>query len=72
MKLSVSLPDADVATLDAYVKRAGLASRSAALQHAVQLLRHPNLESDYAEPWEQWSADDSSTAWDSTVEDGVA
>lgn len=71
MKLSVSLPDADVATLDAYAKRAGLSSRSAALQHAVQLLRHPDLENDYAEAWAQWSADASSSAWENTTGDGI-
>ena len=71
MKLSVSLSDEDVAALDAYVKRAGLPSRSAGLQRAVQMLRHPDLEDDYAEAWAQWSADECSAAWESTVGDGV-
>ena len=70
MKLSVSLSDEDVAALDAYVKRTGLPSRSAGLQRAVQMLRHPDLENDYAEAWAQWSADGHS-AWESTVGDGV-
>ncbi len=48
MKLSVSLPDQDVALLDKYVRSAGLPSRSAAVRHAVRLLRHPDLEQDYA------------------------
>ncbi|HTX97472.1 MAG TPA: ribbon-helix-helix domain-containing protein [Mycobacterium sp.] len=71
MKLSVSLSDDDVAALDAYVKRAGLPSRSAGLHHAVQMLRHPDLEDDYAEAWAQWSADEGSAAWEGTVGDGV-
>jgi Arc/MetJ-type ribon-helix-helix transcriptional regulator len=71
MKLSVSLSDEDVAVLDAYVKRTGLSSRSAGLQRAVQMLRHPDLEDDYAEAWAQWSADESSGAWESSVGDGV-
>jgi hypothetical protein len=72
MKLSVSLSDEDVAALDAYVKRTGLPSRSAGLQRAVQMLRHPDLENDYAEAWAQWSADEhSDTAWESAVGDGV-
>lgn len=72
MKLSVSLSDEDVAALDAYVKKKGLPSRSAGLQHAVQMLRYPDLEDDYADAWAQWSADEDSAVWESTVGDGVA
>jgi Ribbon-helix-helix protein, copG family len=71
MKLSVSLSDEDVAALDAYVKRSGLPSRSAGLQRAIQMLRHPDLENDYAEAWAQWSADGHAAAWESAVGDGV-
>lgn len=71
MKLSVSLSDDDVAVLDAYVKRTGLPSRSAGLQRAVQMLRYPDLEDDYAEAWAQWSTEGSSSAWENTTGDGV-
>lgn len=71
MKLSVSLSDDDVATLDAYIQRAGLPSRSAGLQRAVQLLRYPDLENDYAQAWSQWSTDEESSAWEGAVGDGV-
>jgi Arc/MetJ-type ribon-helix-helix transcriptional regulator len=71
MKLSVSLSDEDVATLDAYIQRAGLPSRSAGVQRAVQMLRYPDLEDSYAEAWAQWSTDESSGEWESTVGDGV-
>lgn len=71
MKLSVSLSDEDVATLDEYVKRTNLPSRSAGLQRAVQMLRHPDLEDDYAQAWAQWSADDSSVVWETTTGDGI-
>lgn len=70
MKLSVSLSDEDVAVLDAYIERSGLPSRSAGLQRAVQMLRFPTLEEDYARAWEQW-ADDESSAWETTTGDGV-
>ena len=43
MKLSVSLPDEDVATLDRYVTEEGLPSRSAALQQAIHHLRDRRL-----------------------------
>lgn len=71
MKLSVSLSDEDIAVLDAYVKKAGLPSRSAGLQRAVSMLRYPALEDDYAAAWAQWSADEDSAAWEGTVADGV-
>jgi metal-responsive CopG/Arc/MetJ family transcriptional regulator len=51
MKISVSLPDADVAVLDEFVRTAGLPSRSAAVHHAVSMLRLPKLEQDYEDAW---------------------
>jgi Arc/MetJ-type ribon-helix-helix transcriptional regulator len=72
VKLSVSLPDEDVATLDEFARAAGLPSRSAALQHAVRLLRLPELERDYEVAWEEWEASGDYQAWDVTVADGIA
>ncbi len=71
MKLSVSLSDEDVAALDAYVKRAGLPSRSAGLQRAIRLLRHPDLEDDYGAAWAEWAAAGEDVMWDSAVADGL-
>lgn len=71
MKLSVSLSDDDVAVLDAYVERAGLRSRSAGLQRAIRMLRHPTLEDDYADAWSEWKATDEADVWDRTVGDGI-
>ena len=71
MKLSISLSDADVALLDDYARTAGLPSRSAALQHAVRLLRHAGLDDDYAAAWEEWDASGDRDAWESTVEDAL-
>lgn len=47
MKLSVSLPDDDVAFLDALAKERALDSRSAALQEAVRALREQSLVEAY-------------------------
>lgn len=71
MKLSVSLPDEDVALLDEYVRTAGLASRSAAVQHAVRLLRHPDLEQDYEAAWAEWDGSGEQSVWDGTAADGL-
>lgn len=71
MKLSVSLSDEDVALLDDYARTVGLRSRSAALQHAVRLLRHAELSRDYAAAWEEWESSGERVAWESTVGDGL-
>jgi hypothetical protein len=71
MKLSVSLSEEDVALLDEYARSSGLRSRSAALQCAVHLLRHANLEQDYAAAWEDWESSGEQAAWEGTVGDGL-
>lgn len=72
MKLSVSLSDEDVALLDAYVKRAGLPSRSAGLQRAIRMLRYPALEEDYSNAWDEWSATGEDLAWEMVTADGLS
>lgn len=72
MKLSVSLPEEDVAILDEYAHTAGLSSRSAALQHAIQLLRHADLEQDYALAWDEWESSGDQALWETTAADGLA
>ena len=72
MKLSISLPDEDVAALDEYARTAGLRSRSAAVQHAIRLLRHPDLEQDYSEAWDEWQTSGERAAWEATTADGLA
>ena len=72
MKLSVSLPEEDVAVLDECARALGLPSRSAAVQHAIRLLRHPGLEQDYADAWGEWQSSGEQVAWESTSADGLA
>ena len=71
MKLSVSLSEKDVAVLDAYARAAGLPSRSAAVQHAIGLLQHADLEEDYAAAWEDWESSGERVAWESVAADGL-
>ncbi len=71
MKLSVSLPAEDVAVLDDFAKAAGLPSRSAALQRAIRLLRHPDLEQQYVAAWEEWEQSADRAAWDGVNADGI-
>lgn len=72
MKLSVSLPEEDVAILDEFVRTAGLPSRSAAVHHAVRMLRLPDLEHDYEAAWQEWEASGDQAAWSVTAADGIA
>lgn len=69
--MSVSLSEEDVATLDRYARASGLASRSAALQHAIRLLGDPELEQDYAVAWDEWEASGEETTWAATAGDGL-
>lgn len=72
MKLSISLPDDDVAVLDEYARVAGLTSRSAAVRHAIRFLHHPGLEEDYAAAWDEWESSAERSAWEATTGDGLA
>ena len=71
MKLSVSLPEDDLAILDEFVRSTGLPSRSAAVQHAVRMPRHPDLEDNYATAWQEWETSGGAAAWDATAADGI-
>jgi Arc/MetJ-type ribon-helix-helix transcriptional regulator len=72
MKLSISLPDEDVAALDEYARAAGLRSRSAAVQHAIRLLHHHDLDQDYSAAWDEWESAGERAAWETTIADGLA
>jgi len=71
MKLSVSLPDEDVAFLDAYAKTHAAASRSAVVQEAVQALRLRDLGSAYRDALDEWASSDDVDLWDATAGDGL-
>jgi len=72
MKLSISLTDEDVAQLDTYARKAGLTSRSAAIQHAIRLLRHATLDADYAAAWGERDSSADAVAWEAVTSDGLA
>ena len=71
MKISISLPDQDVAVLDEYARTSGL-NRSAVIRCALRLLRHPELEQDYAAAWEEWETSGEQGAWEGTTADGLS
>lgn len=71
MKLSVSIPDHDVAFLDEFAERAGMESRSAVLQRAIALLKSADLASEYDIAFTEWSESVDSRLWNSTLADGL-
>ncbi len=71
MKLSVSLSEQDLATLDKYVSSAGLASRSAGIQRAIGLLDDGDREQDYADAWQEWADSGEADAWEAVNGDGL-
>jgi antitoxin MazE9 len=71
VKLSVSLPDEDIAYIDDYAHRSGAPSRSSVLHKALALLRLSELESAYASAWEEWRASGDHEVWSSTTGDGL-
>ena len=69
MKLSVSLPDEDVAFLDTYAESHGVDSRSAAVHTAIRMLRAAELASAYDEAFAEFEAEQE--VWDTASADGL-
>ena len=67
-KVSVSLDDADIAFLDQQARDGAFASRSAAVQEAVRLLRESRLADSYLEAYASWAGDE----WESVAGDGIS
>ena len=71
MKLSISLPDEDVAALDRFARSVGITTRSAAVQRAIRLLAQPELDDAYAAAWAEWEASGDAAAWEESAADGL-
>jgi putative addiction module CopG family antidote len=71
MKISISLPDDDVAFLDSQASQGAFSSRSAVIHSAIRLLHDRQYVDSYAAAWDEWDADDGAM-WDTTLADGLA
>lgn len=71
MKLSVSLPDEDVAFIDAFLEASTDDSRSAVVQRAIALLRAAELADDYEAAFTEWQESGDAASWDARVGDGI-
>ena len=70
MKLSVSLPEDDVAFVDHYARDHGT-TRSAVMHEAVQMLRHRDLAMDYEAANDEWVTSGEADLWDAVTGDGI-
>ena len=66
----MSLPEEDIAFLDAYAESQGIGSRSAVLHKAVRVLRSYELGAAYEHAWNDWATTEAD-AWEQTVADGL-
>lgn len=71
MKVSVSLSDADLKFVDEQTDSGLFASRSAAVQAAIRLLRDRTYTDSYAAAWSEWDDSGDSAMWEPTTEDGL-
>lgn len=58
--------------MDRHILSAGVPSRSAAIQRAIQMLRDPELADAYAAAWDEWDASGAATEWQKATTDGLA
>ena len=69
MKVSISLPDKDIAFIDRQIADHGEPSRSAVIRKALRRLRADSLKKAYLQRWSEWDEEDD--IWDVTVGDGL-
>ena len=71
MKVSLSIPNADVEFLDSYAHEHGIKSRSAAVQRAIGLLRASELGDAYELAWQEWEQSGEAELWEPTAADAL-
>jgi Arc/MetJ-type ribon-helix-helix transcriptional regulator len=71
MKVSVSLPEGDIAFLDEYANAHAFQSRSAVVHKAIDALRLGGLDDAYREAWDEWTESGEADVWDTTTGDGI-
>jgi Arc/MetJ-type ribon-helix-helix transcriptional regulator len=71
VKVSISLPDEDIAFLDSYARSQGIESRSAVVHRAVRMLRVSELADAYEEAFTAWDDDGETVVWDTAAADGL-
>ena len=63
MKVSLSLPERDIAFLDQYAATHASRSRSAVIREAIDALRLNGLEDAYRDAWDEWTESGEADVW---------
>jgi Arc/MetJ-type ribon-helix-helix transcriptional regulator len=71
MKVSVSLPEGDIAFLDEYAASHAFQSRSAVVHKAIDALRVGDLDDAYRDAWDEWTKSGEADLWDATAGDSI-
>jgi Arc/MetJ-type ribon-helix-helix transcriptional regulator len=71
MKVTVNLPEGDVAFLDAYANTHAYSSRSTVVHQAIHALRLSELYDAYRDAWDEWTESGEADCWDAVTGDGV-
>lgn len=71
MKVSVSIPDDDLAYVQTQVASGRYPTRSAVMHAAIRSLRTRDLEAQYAEAARDWRESGEEAVWDVTNADGL-
>ncbi|MFE4048132.1 antitoxin [Streptomyces sp. YIM B13518] len=71
MKISVGLPQEDVAFVDEHAARVDAESRSAVMHAAIEPPRQAQLVQEYTEAFAEWEASGDAALWDRTSGDGI-
>lgn len=70
VKISVSIPDDDVAFVDTYAER-HTTSRSAAIHAAIETLRRLDVAAEYEHAFAEWETSADTALWEGVAADGV-
>ena len=71
MKVSVSIPDDDMAFLEAQIAAGRFPGRSAAVHAAIRSLRERELDAEYAASNREWRESGDADDWDALAGDGL-
>lgn len=63
MKVSLSLPERDIAFIDEYAAAHASTSRSAVIRKAIDALRLDALGDAYRDAWDEWTESGEADVW---------
>jgi putative addiction module CopG family antidote len=71
VKVSVSIPEEDLAYVESQIAAGRFPSRSAVMHAAIKSLRTRDLEAQYAAAAKEWVESGEDVVWDAAIADGL-